>query len=678
MNNTMRGSLRAYLRWPLVLSFLLLVMNIHIYTIDTHVGVIMTLYLLVYIGLAMSIYFFHRSVLLHDLVRYCVNFDKTTDQLMSELGLPVAIASTDGKYLWGNNLFESTFNTTGQKNGKISDYIHAITTSSLPSDNVNDVEMHFHIDNTYYKAILQRVDFHDEATGKYNKLGFGDSIVFILVYDETEIVSYIRENRNQRLAVGFLYIDNYDEALEPVDEIKRSLLLALIDRKISKYMMGIDAIFKKLEKDKYLFLFQYKYLATLQNDKFSLLEEIKTLSNKHDSTVTISMGIGVQADTFKKRHDYARNAIDLALGRGGDQVVIKTPENVSYYGGKSMQQEKNTRVKARVKAHALREAILVADNILIMGHNLPDVDVFGSAIGIYRIAQTYNKNAHIVLNQINTSLKPLINRFINNEDYEDDMIITGEEANDMITPSTLLIVVDVNRPSYTDEPSLTTKTNSIVVLDHHRQTGEAFENPILSYVEASASSACEMVSEILMYLDENVTIRPLEADALYSGIMVDTNNFMNKPGIRTFEAVAYLRRYGADITRIRKLFRTDMAEYKVRAQAIQNTDIFMEHFAITSCNGEGLETPTIVGAKISDELLDIADVKASFVLTEWNEKIYISARSIDEINVQLVMECLGGGGHAACAGAQITDSTVEEANTLLRNTLKTMLEEGDI
>lgn len=678
MDKRIKGTLRSYLRWPLLLSIFLLAANIHIYTFDTRAGVVTTCYLIIYIIIAIALYSFKRSSLLKDLVHYCIHFNEAGERLIEELTIPIAILGEDGKCLWTNYEFSNIFDENGKNHQHISDYIHAITTSSLPTDPANDVEMHFHIGETYYKALLQKVSLADTDSKRYSKLGFGEAVIFLYIYDETEIVSYIRENRNQRLAVGLLYIDNYDETLETVEEVRRSLLSALIDRKINKYMMSIDAITKKLEKDKYIFLFQYKYLAQLQNDKFSILEEIKNLNSGDDINVTISIGIGVQAETFKKRQEYARTAIDLALGRGGDQVVVKTPENILYYGGKSMQLEKNTRVKARVKAHALKESMVAAEEIVIMGHNLPDVDVFGAAIGIYRIAKTLGKKAHIVINQANSSLKPLLQLFTDNSEYEDDMIISGDEGKALINNSTMLVVVDVNRPALTDAPELLERTNTVVILDHHRQTGEFFKNPVLSYVEPSASSTCEMVAEILQYVDENVKLRPVEADALYSGIMIDTNNFMNKPGIRTFEAVAYLRRNGADITRIRKLFRTDMNEYKVRAEAIQNTEIFMEHFAIARCSGHGLESPTIVGAKISDELLNIEDIKASFVLTAWENKIYISARSIDEVNVQLIMERLGGGGHAACAGAQLEDCTIEEATKTLQNTLQIMQEEGDI
>ena len=497
---------------------------------------------------------------------------------------------------------------------------------------------------------------------------------------DLEIVHYIRENYDQRLDVGLLYIDNYEESLAMVDDVRRSLLAALIDRKINKYMLNIDAITRKLEKDKYIFLFRHKFLSQLQSDKFSLLDEVRNISVGEDVSVTISIGIGIQGDTFRKRQEYARSAIDLALARGGDQVVVKAKENILYYGGKSIQKEKNTRVKARVKAHALRDSIEAADKVVIMGHTIPDVDAIGSAIGIYRITQVLGKPVRIVINQVTSSLAPLLELFRDNRDYPENLFVRSEEAREFIGGGSgvLLIVVDVNRPSYTDAPELLSLVSSLVVIDHHRQTGEFFENPTLSYVEPFASSSCEMVAEILQYAGDEIYLKAAEADALYAGIMVDTNNFMNKPGVRTFEAVAYLRRSGADILRIRKMFRSDLAEYKVRAEAIQNTQLFMNSFAIAPCNADDCASPTIVGAKIADDLLDINGMKATFVLTAYEGKIYISARSIDELNVQVVMEKLGGGGHISSAGAQLSGCTLHEAADRIRNILTKMKEEGDI
>lgn len=682
-NNKIKGTLRSYLRWPLLLGILLIIMNIQIYTVHITAGIIMTAYVIVYLIIAILLYYFKRGALLHDLIGYSMRFHVTVHKLASDLDIPLAILGPDGRCIWENKHFHNAFSYNLKKKYLITDAIPALTLNTLPESTDTNGEMHFHNEELFYKAIIQRIDLEDapeKVRKDAGKIGIGDMLYVVFIYDETEIVHYIRENYDQRLDVGLLYIDNYEESLATVDDVRRSLLAALIDRKINKYMLRIDAITRKLEKDKYIFLFQHKYLAKLQADKFSLLDEIRNVNAGEEVSVTISMGIGIQANTFLKRQEYSRSAMDLALARGGDQVVVKTKDNILYYGGKSIQQERNTRVKARVKAHALRDSIETSDKVIIMGHNLPDVDAIGSAVGIYRIAQALGKPAKIVVNQVTSSLAPLLQLFENNKDYPEDMFVTSEAAREFIGNGSgvLLVVVDVNRPSYTDAPELLSLVTSLVVIDHHRQTGESFENPTLSYVEPFASSASEMVAEILQYAGEEIHLKATEADALYSGIMVDTNNFMNKPGVRTFEAVAFLRRSGADIIRIRKMFRSDISEYKVRAEAIQNTELFMDSFAIALCNADNCVSPTIVGAKIADDLLDINGMKATFVLTAYEGKVYISARSIDELNVQVVMEKLGGGGHITSAGAQLTDCTLEEGAEKIRQILMKMKEEGDI
>lgn len=680
--NKIQGTLRSYLRWPLLVTPLLLAMNIHIYTLNLKIGALMTGYVLIYILIAFLLFFHKRKALLRDIIQYAVRFNHTANRLASDLDLPLAITDWAGSCLWHNKQFTRFLGEQGSKKKfTIESIIPSLTAETFPTNTTENSEIHFHTEQEYFKAVIQKVNVGTDMEDVANEaasVGLGDNFYVFYIYNETEIVRYIKENNEQRMDVGLLYIDNYDESLEPIDEVRRALLSALIDRKINKYMLRIDAITKKLEKDKYIFLFKHKYLSELQNDKFSLLDEIRNVNVGEDVSITISMGIGTQADTYKKRQEYSRSAIDLALARGGDQVVIKNKDNLIYYGGKSIQQEKNTRVKARVKAHALRESIEAAEQIIIMGHKLPDIDALGSAIGIYRIAKSLGKTVHIVINKVTSSLKPTLTLLKNTEGYEDDLFITGETAKGLMTSGTLLVVVDVNLPSYTDEPALVELASSLVVLDHHRQAGESFTNPTLSYVEPFASSTSEMVAEILQYVGDEVKLKSTEADALYSGIMIDTNNFMNKPGVRTFEAVAFLRRCGADITRIRKLFRSNLNEYKVKAEAIQNTEIFMNYYAIALCNANQCESPTITGAKIANELLDIDGIKATFVLTEYEGKIYISARSIDELNVQVVMEKLGGGGHIASAGAQLENCTLYEAGDILRRTLTKMKEEGDL
>lgn len=427
-----------------------------------------------------------------------------------------------------------------------------------------------------------------------------------------------------------------------------------------------------------MIILRKKATELLKENKFDILDEVKTVNIGNEMAVTVSIGLGLDGLSYAQNYEFARNAIELALGRGGDQAVVKTPGNITYFGGKSQQVEKNTRVKARVKAQALREIISGKERVLIMGHRLADVDSFGAAVGIYRIAEALEKSAYIVLNDVSTSLKPMVDLFKNHEEYEEDMIVNSQQAIELAGSNTVLVVVDVNKPSITECPELLRMCKSIVVLDHHRQGTEVIENATLSYVEAYASSTCEMVSEILQYTGDNIRITTEEADCMYSGIMIDTNNFMTKTGVRTFEAAAFLRRNGADVTRVRKLFRENATEYKAKADAVSQAEIYRNVFAISTCTSEDIESPTIVGAQAANELLNIKGVKASFVLTEYQNQIFVSARSIDEINVQIIMEKMGGGGHLSTAGCQLNGISVPEGIGILKGTLDKMIAEGDL
>jgi c-di-AMP phosphodiesterase-like protein len=398
----------------------------------------------------------------------------------------------------------------------------------------------------------------------------------------------------------------------------------------------------------------------------------------NEMSVTLSIGVGVAGDSYTQSYEHARAAIDLALGRGGDQVVVKDGEEVTYFGGKAKQVERNTRVKARVKAHALHEILESRENVLIMGHALTDVDALGAGVGIYCAARKLGKKAQIVINNPTSSLRPLKDSFSADKGYPEDMFIDSEQALEMVGRNTAVVVVDTNRPSSTECPELLKKTDCIVVFDHHRQSSEVIENPMLSYIEPYASSACEMVAEVLQYFEEDFKLEACEADCIYAGILIDTNNFMTKTGVRTFEAAAYLKRSGAEVTRVRKMLRNDMDAFKARAEAVRNAEVYRGSFAISVCPGGNVENPTIVGAQAANELLNITGIRASFVLTEYQGKIYVSSRSIDEINVQLIMERLGGGGHFNMAATQLKDCTIVQAKRMIQDTLDTMLEEGDI
>lgn len=685
-NIKVKGALKAYLLWPIMLSLLLACMNISIYFIDRQAAFVVFIFLVLYVLIALSLYFFKRPSVMGDLIRFAADYGQVQKQLLKEMALPYAILDYEGRLLWGNNEFLDLIEYENEKAARksIANIFPEITDDVLPKD-MQDKVVRVSKNDNHYKIILRKiiaVDFSDSAPFEYQEedggLNDANTLITMYVYDETEIKTLIKENHEQKMITGLLYIDNYEEALESIDEVRRSLLIALVDRKINKYMQSIDAIIKKLEKDKYIFMFKQKYLPQLQANRFSILEEVRNVNIGNEMAVTISIGLGVNTESYLQGYEYARAAIDLALGRGGDQAVIKDGDKLLYYGGKSIQLEKSTRVKARVKAHALKEFMEAKDKVVIMGHAIGDVDSFGAGIGIYRIAKTLNKKAHIVINEVTTSVRPLMNRFINNPDYEEDMFLRGEQAMSVVDNNTLLVIVDVNRPGYTECSELLSLTKTIVILDHHRQTGESIENAVLSYIEPYASSSCEMVAEVLQYIGDGLRLKPVEADAMYAGIMIDTNNFLTKTGVRTFEAAAFLRRSGADVTRIRKFFRSEMDEYKTKAKAISSTEIYLDHFAITVCSGKGVNSPTVLGAQVANELLNIANIKATFVFTEFNDKIYLSARSIDEVNVQLVTERLGGGGHMSVAGAQFTGITLAEAIDKLKTTLSTMKEEGEL
>lgn len=681
MNNIkMSKKLNGYLRWPLYLSILLLCMNFVIYCIDKEAGIVMTIFLMLYIFIAVGLFFARKPMITSALIDYASSYSQVQRHLMRELVLPYAVMDTDGNLMWGNDEFLNVLELDKVNGKQVMELFPEITKDVIPQD-IMDKVVHISWGNRAYKAVLRRITV-DSFVGKGNNeeviSSDENTLVTMYLQDETEMNEYIQQIDDQKMIVGLLYIDNYDEALDNVDEVRASLLLALIDRKVNKYMQTMDAIVKKLEKDKYVFMFKNKYLPQLESNKFSLLEEVRAINIGNEMAATISIGLGVNDESYLRSYEYARVAMDLALGRGGDQAVIKSENKITYYGGKSEHVEKKTRVKARVKAHALKELMEAKERVIIMGHSIGDVDSFGASVGVYRIAKTMGKKANIVINEVTTSVRPVMSRFLNDADYEDDMFLNSEQALEVVGNNTLLVIVDVNRASYTECPELIGRTRTVVVLDHHRQAGEVVENAVLSYIEPYASSACEMVAEILQYIDDKLKLRQVEADAMYSGIVIDTNNFLTKTGVRTFEAAAFLRRCGADITRVRKTFRINQIEYKLRAEAIRAMEIFMEHYAITECKAEGMDSPTVLGAQVANELLNISEVKASFVLTDYHDKIYISARSIDELNVQLVMEKLGGGGHMSVAGAQLLDVDIERAKQMIRDVLTKMYEDGEI
>ena len=673
------GQLRSYLRWPLILSILMLVMNIGMYFVDVMAGMWFTLFFAVYVIAAAVLYYRQRPQVINELITFATEYGQVQKHLIQELALPYAVMDSQGKLLWVNKEFTKITGKDTQYHKCIATIFPELTVERLPK-NEEEIDIDVAYGEKNFRAHVKSVCIDEliQNSEMINTDIKGYFIQALYLFDETELREYMRKFEDETMVTGLLYLDNYDEALESVEEVRRSLLTALVERKINKYFNDLDGLVKRYENDKYIVVMRRSSLNELKEKKFDILEDVKTINIGNEMAVTISMGIGADAGSFAKNSEYAKIAIDLALGRGGDQVVVKNGEDIAYFGGKAKQVERNTRVKARVKAHALHEIIESRENVIIMGHSLTDVDSLGAGIGIFCAARVLGKKAQIVINEPTTSIRPLMECFTPEKGYPEDMFINSEIAIEEVSRNSLVMVVDTNRPSYTECPELLTRTDTIVVFDHHRQGSEVIENPLLSYIEPYASSACEMVAEVLQYFQEGFKLSPAEADCIYAGILIDTNNFMTKTGVRTFEAAAYLRRSGAEVTRVRKMLRNDMACYKARAEAVRHAEVYRGAFAISVCPSEDVESPTIVGAQAANELLNIIGIKASFVLTEYAGKIYISSRSIDEINVQLIMERMGGGGHLNVAGAQLTGCTISEAKHAIMRTIDEMLEEGDI
>ena len=636
--------LQLYLQWPVFLTALVIFAGAAVNLISRKAGFVMLAFTVIYAACAGTLYMYGKKRALGSLVSFASAYSWSQKQLMASLELPYAIADTDGKILWMNRAFEAVTKEEKSAGKSLTMLFKEITVESLAKME-NAMEVHVIYGESKYRVSMKRVTIRpDELASGIPEKQTEQQILAVYLYDETELYNYKQAITDQKMVAGLIYLDNYDEALESVEEVRRSLLTALIDRKINKYISAVNGIVKKLEKDKYFFAIKQCYMPRLEKERFGLLEEVKTVNIGNEMA---------------------------------DQAVVKCGQKIQYYGGKAQQLEKTTRVKARVKAHALRELLETKDCLLIMGHKIGDIDCFGAAIGMYRIASALNKKAHIVINEVTSSVRPMMERF-ETGDYPKDLFLTGSEAADIVDNNTALVVVDVNRPSITEEPDLLKLVKTIVVIDHHRQSSEIITNATLSYVEPYASSACELVAEILQYVADSIRIKSPEADAMYAGIVIDTNNFTNQAGVRTFEAAAFLRRNGADVTRVRKLFRDSMEDYKARAEAVRQAEVYKKYFAISVCPAEGVESPTVVGAQAANELLDIVGMKASVVLTPYEGKIYISARSIDEVNVQVMMEKLGGGGHRTIAGAQLPGATVEEAKEKVKGVIDMMLEKGEI
>lgn len=674
-----------YFYWPVVYIIAMLAMATTMFTIrrDIGIGLFVVVALLILFGYGMN--HLTRKHLLTEVVNFAISYSGVQKGYMNEFALANIVVDGSGKIRWVNEAFEELVEKMegDQDFGRLVDkninaIIPGLSHESLPSEVEDKTEKYIDVDGRVYNVLIKhlRVEWSDlEATNLLSVKNQEEQLLYgIYFFDVTAEKSLERKNEEQKAVTALIYIDNYEEVLNSVEDVRRPLLVALIDRNLSKFANKIDGVLKKFEKDKYVLVFQRKYMTDLKENKFGILDEIREIDLGNELPVTMSIGVGINDYSYLQSVEFARIAIDLALGRGGDQAVVKKNDKFSFYGGKTRGVEKSTRVKARIKAYAFRELIEESDRVIIMGHKRQDLDSLGAAVGVYACAKLLDKPANIVINDITSSVKALHTKIVDNEVYPDDVFVTGQEALSYVDEKTLLVVVDVNRPVYTEYMELLSYVKNVVVFDHHRVSSDPIENPVLSYVESYASSTCEMVTEILRYISDKVKLEPIEADALLAGITVDTKNFVVKTGVKTFEAAAFLRRNGADVIRVRGFFKNDMASYKAKATAVRDCIIYKDEIAISVCPSD-IDNPSLIAAQAADELLNIAGIKASFVLSDIDGTIYISARSLDTINVQLIMEQMGGGGHLSVAGAQVADASVETVIEKLKDVLDESLDD---
>ncbi|MGL6105663.1 DHH family phosphoesterase [Romboutsia sp.] len=595
-----------------------------------------------------------------------LDIDETTKKAIMNLPIPLCILGFDGRISWYNNKFNDMVDTPDLLGINIDDIVKNLNLRKVLNEN-KEMYTEINYKDREYTIVYNVIKNDQEKNAKY--------LMMLYWLDKTEYLNLKKEYEEKQNSIMVIQIDGYDEVLKSTVEDKRPLINVEIEKILSALETTSQGALKRTSKDKFFLVINKKELKKLEADKFSILDRIRQIDYGNNLPITISIGIGIDGDTINENLKFATGALDLALGRGGDQAVVKTKDKFAFYGGKSKAVEKTTKVKSRLIGHALREVILESDHVYIMGHKYPDMDAMGAAVGIYDICKSCNKTANIVLQQVNESIEEFIKK-LNKSEYYDDLFIDRDEAIKNCSKNTLVVVVDTHRPNFTECEQLLSESDKIVVIDHHRRGVEFINDTVLLFHETYVSSTCEMVTELVQYMENDVKINKLTAEGLLAGISLDTKNFAFKTGVRTFEAASYLKKVGADTIEVKKLFNSDIKDFITKAEIIQSANIINGNICIAYTTTE-TDNINIVVAQASDELLNIKDVDASFVLGEKEGKVFVSARSLGNINVHLLMEKLGGGGHRDIAGAQFKDTTLKDAYTKVKDIIEEYLKEED-
>lgn len=595
-----------------------------------------------------------------------LDMDETTKKAIMNLPIPLCILEFDGNINWYNNKFYEMTGSPDLLGENIDNIIQNLDLRKVLNENkemYTDVEYK----NRKYTVVYNVIKNEQNNKAKY--------LMMLYWLDKTEYLDLRQRYEDNKNAIMLIQVDGYDEVLKSASEEKRPLITVDLERILSGLESSLQAAVKRTSKDKYIVITNQKGLSKLQENKFTILDTIRDIDHGNTLPVTISIGVGREGESIYENIQLAAGALDLALGRGGDQAIIKTKDKFEFYGGKSKAVEKTTKVKSRLIGHALKQIVSQSNTVYIMGHKYPDLDAMGAAVGIYDICKSLKKETYIVLDSVNESIDEFVSR-LNRCEYYKDLFISREEAIKNCTRDTLVVVVDTHRPSYTECEELLGISKKIAVIDHHRKGVESIKDTVLSFHEIYVSSACEMVTEVVQYLEDDVKINKLTAEGLLAGISLDTKFFAFKTGVRTFEAASYLKKSGADTTEVKKLFRTNVEDFKSKAEIIANTKIIDDRICISYARSQS-DNINVVIAQAADELLTVKNIEASFILGEKEGTVFISARSLGQINVHVLMEKLGGGGHMDIAGAQLEGVSIQEAYKKVNEIVEQFLREED-
>ena len=593
-----------------------------------------------------------------------LNMDKIAKKAIRYLPIPMCVIEFNGKITMHNDKFSEIIGRDRLLDENIKDVVGEIDLTKALNDE-NEMYSEIEYKDKRYSIVYRVIKNRTNSDVDY--------MMVLYWLDKTDYLNLKEKYINEKTVIGIIEVDGYEEVIKSADEENRPLITADIERVLSTFETESNAAMKRVSKDKFFLVMNREELKKIELDKFEILDKIRHIDHGNTLPVTISMGVGIDGETINDNFKMAIGALDLALGRGGDQVVVKTNDNFSFYGGKSKAVEKKTKVKSRLIGHALREIINQSEDILIMGHRYPDMDAMGAAVGIYDLCKACGKESNIVLENVNDSIEIFAQK-IKRDKYYKGIFINHETAIERCKEDTLVIVLDTHRPNFTECPQLLDISDKVVVIDHHRRGVEFISDTVLLFHEIYVSSTCEMVTELIQYMDENIKINKMTAEGLLAGINLDTKNFAFKTGVRTFETASYLRKIGADTIEVKKLFNADISDFTTKAEIIQNTKIINNRICIGYTSSE-IDNVNVIIAKAADELLNIRQVEASFVLGQKDGKVFISARSLGDINVHVMMEKLGGGGHIDIAGAQLKNVSLKKAYNMVHEIIEEFLEE---